>query len=258
MRCGASGARRPSRSSVSARCAPRLVPATAWISSMITARRLLNIARPRTLVSRMCSDSGVVIRMCGVLRSIRARSDVRRVAGAHGDADLGERLARRPRSASFSCASGVSRLRCTSLLSALSGDTYSRCTALASGAALPVDDERVQLPQERRERLARAGRREDQRVVAVRDGRPAGALRRGGLAERLGEPAAHDRVERRERIAIVSHATARARACSVHREAVEQPRAAGRDEVLLAAAARPCAEFHDVGSCRRPAGRGGP
>ena len=51
------------------------MPAIAWISSTITARTPLNIPRPRVLVSMMCSDSGVVIRMCGDLRSMRARAD---------------------------------------------------------------------------------------------------------------------------------------------------------------------------------------
>ena len=122
MRCGASGARRARRSRVSARCAPRLVPATAWISSTITARSALNIVRPRTLVRRMCSDSGVVMRTCGVLRSMRARaaagvSPVRTATRISGN--FSPAFSKR----SFSCASGSSRLRWTSLLSALSGET---------------------------------------------------------------------------------------------------------------------------------------
>ncbi len=96
-RCAAASRRRGDRAArASARGARRAcVPAIAWISSTITARTPLNIPRPRTVVSMMCSDSGVVMRMCGDLRSIRARADCRRVAGAHGDADLRERLARR-------------------------------------------------------------------------------------------------------------------------------------------------------------------
>ena len=39
--------------------------------------------------------------------------------------------------------------------------------------------------EKRRERLARAGRRRDQRVAAVANGRPSRALRRRRLAERL-------------------------------------------------------------------------
>jgi hypothetical protein len=99
-----------------------LLPATAWISSTITARSALNMPRPRTLVSMMCSDSGVVIRMCGVLRSIRARADggvspVRTATRISGNAWL----ARSNRSRSW--VSGPSRFRCTSLFSALSGET---------------------------------------------------------------------------------------------------------------------------------------
>jgi hypothetical protein len=41
---------------------------------MITARTDRNIPRPFTLVSMMFSDSGVVIRMCGVRRIILARA----------------------------------------------------------------------------------------------------------------------------------------------------------------------------------------
>ncbi len=48
-------------------------------------------------------------------------------------------------------------------------------------------------PQKRRQRLARAGRREDQRVVAALDGGPALLLRRRWLTERLREPGAGGR-----------------------------------------------------------------
>ena len=41
------------RSSESARCAPRLLPATAWISSTITVPTFASMARPPSLVSRM-------------------------------------------------------------------------------------------------------------------------------------------------------------------------------------------------------------
>src|SRR6185503_16177186 len=49
-----------SRSSVSARCAPRRVPITAWISSTITVRTVFNISRLRADVSSRYNDSGVV------------------------------------------------------------------------------------------------------------------------------------------------------------------------------------------------------
>ncbi len=63
------------RSSVSARCAPRRVPITAWISSTITVRTVRSISRLRAAVSSRYSDSGVVTRMCGGRFSIAARSE---------------------------------------------------------------------------------------------------------------------------------------------------------------------------------------
>ena len=62
-----------SRSSVSARCAPRLVDATAWISSTMHASVPANSSWARP-VSIRYSDSGVVIRMSGGSRSIAWRS----------------------------------------------------------------------------------------------------------------------------------------------------------------------------------------
>ena len=64
---------RSSRSSDSARCAPRFVPATACTSSRITVSTVFRSSRPREVRSRN-SDSGVVIRMSGGVRSIRSRS----------------------------------------------------------------------------------------------------------------------------------------------------------------------------------------
>ena len=58
----------------------------------------------------------------------------------------------------------------------------------------------VDAPQERRQRLARAGGRQDQRVLAAGDGRPPLGLRGGGLGERGAEPGPHGRRERLERI----------------------------------------------------------
>ncbi len=63
-----------SRSSDSARCAPRLFGAIAWISSTITVRVVASILRPDALVNRMYSDSGVVTTICGGRRRIFSRS----------------------------------------------------------------------------------------------------------------------------------------------------------------------------------------
>ena len=62
-----------SRSSVSARWAPRFDWATAWISSTITASTPVRISRTAEVIIKY-SDSGVVIRMSGGLRRIAWRS----------------------------------------------------------------------------------------------------------------------------------------------------------------------------------------
>ena len=111
-----------SRSSESARCAPRLSPATAWISSTMTVRTSASQRRLDSAVSRMKSDSGVVTRMCGGRRPVcaplvRGVSPVRtavRISGAGSPAAA---------AAAASSASGSSRFRRTSLESALSGET---------------------------------------------------------------------------------------------------------------------------------------
>ena len=74
MRTGGRSHSASSRSSVSVRCAPRLLPATACSSSTITLFTDFSIARPEADVSRMYSDSGVVTRMCGGVRRMRSRS----------------------------------------------------------------------------------------------------------------------------------------------------------------------------------------
>src|SRR6516225_5861606 len=59
------------RSSDSAKCEPRLLGASAWISSTITVRVVASILRPESEPSRMYSDSGVVTTMCGGARPMR-------------------------------------------------------------------------------------------------------------------------------------------------------------------------------------------
>ena len=108
------------RSSESARCAPRLVPATACTSSMITHRTSVRVSRADE-VSMRNSDSGVVIRMSGGLAS-----SARRWAGGVSPertptlivcAGAPSRSAMREMPAS-----GVRRLRSTSTASAFSGE----------------------------------------------------------------------------------------------------------------------------------------
>ena len=64
IRCGGRSVTSSSRSSVSARWAPRLVAAIAWISSMITVSTPTSVSRADD-VSIRYSDSGVVISRSG-------------------------------------------------------------------------------------------------------------------------------------------------------------------------------------------------
>ncbi len=73
MRWAGFGSSSSSRSSETARWAPRLVAATAWISSMITVSTPASVSRA-ALVSMRKRDSGVVIKMSGGSRSSSRRS----------------------------------------------------------------------------------------------------------------------------------------------------------------------------------------
>ena len=92
-----------SRSSESARCAPRLSPATAWISSTITVAHVARAPRrPARTVSRMKSDSGVVTRTCGgcgAACAALARPACRRCAPRCGRRAPGSRARSRARAA---------------------------------------------------------------------------------------------------------------------------------------------------------------
>ena len=122
MRCTGCAATAASRSSDSARWAPRRLPMTAWISSTITVRTVRSISRLRSAVSSRYSDSGVVTRMCGGVRSIAARSaavvsPVRTAAVMAGGRSPAASARRRM------SARGSARFLWMSALSALSGET---------------------------------------------------------------------------------------------------------------------------------------
>ena len=74
MRAGGRAVRASSRSRDSARWAPRLLGARAWISSMMTVRTVSNMALPEALLNKRYRDSGVVTRMWGGARRMRSRS----------------------------------------------------------------------------------------------------------------------------------------------------------------------------------------
>src|SRR5439155_178101 len=73
MRWAGAGSSSSSRSSESARCTPRFVPATAWTSSTMTTSMWRSASRAWD-VKRRNSDSGVLIRMSGGAVSILRRS----------------------------------------------------------------------------------------------------------------------------------------------------------------------------------------
>ena len=125
-----------SRSRDTARCAPRLVAATAWTSSTITVSTPPNISRAR-LVSSRNSDSGVVIRMSApdLMNARRSPAEVSPERTATVMSGSGNpRALDSPRIP----ASGERRFRSTSTASAFSGETYStrqrRSGARSAGA----------------------------------------------------------------------------------------------------------------------------
>ena len=106
------------------------------------------------------------------------------VAGAHADGRLRvglRRAARRPGGCPAAGCAGSSRRRPPAPAAATRRASRVRCVRSVGGGPA---DERVDPPQEGGQRLARAGGRQDQRVLAARDGRPALRLRRRGLRER--------------------------------------------------------------------------
>ncbi len=148
------------RSSVRARWEPRLECATAWISSTITASTPLSIERACEVRIRY-SDSGVVTRMSGGLRAIAARSrwgvspvriPTRHVLGA----DAAQR-----------CAQVALDVVGEGLQRADVDDAGTRTASPRSWTAQPVER-----PQERGERLARAGGCGEQHVLAPGDRGP--------------------------------------------------------------------------------------
>src|SRR5690606_586415 len=125
------------RSRDRARCAPRLVPATACTSSTMTVSTPRSDSRAREVRIRN-SDSGVVIRMSGGLTASLRRSS----AGVSPDRiptrTSGSGRPRR-RAACRMPVSGARRLRSTSTASAFSGETYStRQRRRASSGTGPV------------------------------------------------------------------------------------------------------------------------
>ncbi len=110
------------RSSVRDRCEPRLFPAMAWISSMITVRTCRRIARLRSAVTSRYSDSGVVMRKSGGRRSIAARSAMAVSPVRTATLTSGAGMPSSAATAAIS-RSGASRFCWMSTASAFSGET---------------------------------------------------------------------------------------------------------------------------------------
>ncbi|SHW86983.1 Uncharacterised protein [Mycobacteroides abscessus subsp. abscessus] len=110
------------RSSERARCAPRLVAATACTSSTMTVRTVARVSRAAD-VSMRNSDSGVVIRMSGGVaiswRRCAGEVSPERTPTVMSGAGVPTRSA-----TLVMPVSGVDRLRSTSTARAFSGETY--------------------------------------------------------------------------------------------------------------------------------------
>ncbi len=201
-RCAAAAARRRGRSasrrsSDSARCAPRLPGTSAWISSMITVSTVVSRSRAFD-VSRRNSDSGVVMRMSAGLPQEACALVGRRVAGADGDGRRGDGDALRLRDVR-----DAGQRRAQVALD-VDGQRLERRDVEHAAACLwrrrRLEHQAVEAPEERGQRLAAAGRGEDQRRLAARDGRPAELLWFRGRVERAREPLADSRVKQVERL----------------------------------------------------------
>ena len=166
-----------SRSSDSARCAPRLLPASAWISSTITVRVVASMLRPDSEPSRMYSDSGVVTTMCGGLRRALARSDcgVSPVRTKVRIATSGSPSAR------SSCADARERrleIAVDVVRQRLERRDVDDLRLVREPSLEPIAHQPVDGGQKRRERLARSGGRRDQHVPSRLDRGPCLQLRR--------------------------------------------------------------------------------
>ncbi len=180
---------------MSARCAPRLVGASAWISSTITASTSRSVSRACD-VSIRYSDSGVVMRRSGGWRTQPAALVGRGVAGAHarpvGSVQRhAEALGREPDAGQRGRAGSSRRRRPAPAAARCRGAACRACRSGqrrgSSSRSMPQRNAASVLPEP-------VGA-QDQRVLAGRDGRPALGLGRGGLGERRREPRAHRRGE---------------------------------------------------------------
>ncbi len=112
-----------SLSSVRERNTPRLESHTSWISSTMTYSTWANFSRNFGAAITSARDSGVVMRMCGGLRSIFCRS-AWEVSPVLTPTRMSGKSMPSAAATSRMPASGSLRLRLMSLARAFSGDTY--------------------------------------------------------------------------------------------------------------------------------------
>jgi hypothetical protein len=154
-----------------------------------TAQRLARLAREDQVQRLRCGDEDVRRLLSEVPPLLRGR-----VARPHPDARLGHRLA---------AALGRERdavQRAAQVALDVVHERLERADVEHAQAALRIGRpllrrESVETPEERRERLAGPGGGADERVVAVRNRRPALALGIGRLTERGPEPVGRGRSE---------------------------------------------------------------
>jgi hypothetical protein len=125
----------------------------------------------------------------------------RRVAGADGDADLGELLAVLLE-AVLQLGERQLEVALDVVVERLERRDVEEMDRVGERRLQTVGDELVELVQERREGLAGAGWGKDEGIGAGGDGGPAGALGRGWLAEGLGEPGSDERMEGGEGVGV--------------------------------------------------------
>ena len=175
IRCSGPSASASRRSIDRARWAPRLVGTSAWISSMIRVSRLRNASRAFEVSSRY-SDSGVVMTMSAGSRRNRARSLV-------GVSPVRTRMVgTRTTSPRRAAAWLMPAMRRPQVALDVDGQRLERRhvedPAAPLGRRLRLEHQPVQAPEEGGQRLAAAGRGQEQRRFAPRDRRPALGLGR--------------------------------------------------------------------------------
>ena len=192
---GAASHSASSRSRVSARCAPRLSRATAWISSTITVSTVRSVSRPRALVTQQVERLGRgdhEARAACAASAPRCGLVVSPVRTATRDRRGVEARARRATVGDLAPAAARGSRRCRRPAPSAATRRRRAWRPRSSSPAAWARYRRSMHDQEAGERLARAGGRGDQRVAAramVPSLRPAlGSARRGSAARTTPRP----------------------------------------------------------------------